>query len=91
MGESRPLGVPTEGAPDVVCRWECRCRVPAVLLGTYEPSGRVNLKVRDRYWHVEGVVRTNCPRCGAEHVLDLRSDHGSVRTEPVGCSPICPT
>jgi hypothetical protein len=88
MDEPGSMGVPNAGLPDVVFRWECRCRVPAVLLGTYEPSGRVNLKVRDRYWHVEGVVRTNCPRCGTEHVLDLRPNGLSLPTGSVGSPPI---
>jgi hypothetical protein len=60
------------GPRDAVYRWECRCQDPPVLLATYEPSGRINIKVRDRYWHVMGQVRTICPRCGADHVLDLR-------------------
>ena len=43
-----------------------------MLLATYDDRGRINIKIRDRYWTVhEGVVRTHCPRCGAEHVLDL--------------------
>lgn len=57
-------------ARDAVIRWECRCQEPPVLLGTFDASGKVNLKVRDRYWHVIGRVWTVCPRCGAEHVLD---------------------
>jgi hypothetical protein len=57
---------------DVVYRWECRCQDPPVLLATYEPNGRINIKVRDRYWHVVGSVRAICPKCGADHLLDLR-------------------
>jgi hypothetical protein len=58
------------GHPTVALRWECRCRNPAVLLGTVDRTGRVNIKVRDRYFHIEGRVWTQCPRCGAEHTLD---------------------
>lgn len=58
------------GSDVVVRRWECDCRQPPVLLGTYDLGGRVNIKVRDRYWHVLGVVWTHCPRCGREHVID---------------------
>ena len=58
------------GDPPKPVRWECGCRRPAVLLGTYEPGGRVHIKVRDRYWHVRGRVETVCPRCGGQHVLD---------------------
>ena len=68
-----------------VFRWECRCQRSPVLLATYDVAGRINIKVRDRYWHVLGVVATHCPRCGAEHVLDLREtppDPGATRDEP---------
>ena len=46
-----------------------------MLLATYDPVGRLNIKVRDRYWHLVGFgqVQAICPRCGAEHVLDLRA------------------
>jgi hypothetical protein len=54
-------------------RWECACKQPPVLLGTYDQRGLVNLKVRDRYFYVFGLVRTSCPRCGMQHLLDLRS------------------
>jgi len=45
-----------------------------VLLATYDPAGKLNIKVRDRYWHLYGFgkVQAICPRCGAEHLLDLR-------------------
>ena len=56
---------------ETVSRWVCHCQSPPVLLATYDAAGRINIKVRDRYWHVIGVVATHCPRCGAEHVLDL--------------------
>ncbi len=55
-----------------VYRWECPCRERPVLLATYDAQGRINIKVRDRYWHVHGQVQAICPRCGAEHILDLR-------------------
>jgi hypothetical protein len=48
--------------------------VPPVLLATVE-GDRVNLKIRDRYYHIEGVrgrVRATCPRCGREHILTLK-------------------
>jgi hypothetical protein len=84
MGRIRPRGSPSGG--EAVERWECRCREPAVLLGTFDRNGRINIKVRDRYWHVEGVVRTTCPRCGVEHVLDLRPESrtGAVAVAVVG-------
>lgn len=56
-------------------RWVCPCKEPPVLLATYDLSGRLNIKVRDRYWHLFGFghVQAICPRCGAEHLLDLRA------------------
>jgi hypothetical protein len=53
-----------------VIRWECRCQRTPVLLGTYEPGGKIHVKVRDRYWHILGRVWTTCPRCGTEHTLE---------------------
>lgn len=60
----------TTSERDAVVRWECRCQEPPVLLGTYDSSGTVNIKVRDRYWHVIGQIWTTCPRCGAEHAFE---------------------
>ena len=61
-------------------RWECPCQEPPVLLATYGPNGRVNIKVRDRYWHLFGFgqVQAICPRCAAEHILDLRRLHDAL-------------
>ena len=63
-------------------RWECGCRQNPVLLGTYEADGRINLKSRDRYWHVYGRVETTCPRCGAERVLDLGTPPSQPDADP---------
>ena len=54
-------------------RWLCQCSSPPVLLATFE-EGNVNLKIRDRYYHIEGLqgrIRATCPRCGKEHIVDL--------------------
>ena len=69
MGTRQSAG---NGTRATVFRWECRCQERPVLLATYDAHGRINIKVRDRYWHVHGQVQTVCPRCGAEHILDLR-------------------
>jgi len=55
-------------------RWECPCQDRPVLLATYDTNGRINIKVRDRYWRLFGFgqVQAICPRCAAEHILDLR-------------------
>ncbi len=61
-------------------RWECPCQDPPVLLATYGPDGRMNIKVRDRYWHLYGFgqVQAICPRCAGEHVLDLSLLHRAL-------------
>lgn len=82
QSSSHPRRAPRGGADrDPVFRWLCRCRQPPVLLGTYDADGRVNIKVRDRYWHVHGQVQTICPRCGAEHLLDLREAGNDERRQ----------
>jgi hypothetical protein len=53
-------------------RWECHCATPPILLAMYEPGGNVEIKLRDRYYLASGRVHATCPRCGAQHVLDLR-------------------
>ena len=78
----RPQSVPRVASARALVRWECHCQQPPVLLATYDDGGRIHIKARDRYWHIDGVVRTVCPRCGAEHVLDLRD--GGRRTEDGG-------
>ena len=69
---------------DAVIRWECHCQQPPVLLGTYDGTGRVNIKVRDRYWHLVGTVWTTCPRCGKEHTLDPPMPAGETEARTTG-------
>ena len=67
---------PTGSGPTAPRRWVCHCTIPPTLLATVE-NGKVNLKVRDRYYHIEGVhgrLRAICPRCGQEHVLTLAGE-----------------
>jgi hypothetical protein len=62
-------------------RWLCHCSTPPILLATLE-AGSVNLKIRDRYYHIEGVhgrIRATCPRCGKEHIVEL---HPTDRNNP---------
>lgn len=58
-------------------RWQCHCQEPPVLLGTYDQAGRVNIKVRDRYWSASTPAHTICPKCGAVHHLDTPGDSES--------------
>lgn len=53
-------------------RWECACSDPPILLARYDAGGKVQIKIRDRYYMASGCVHATCPRCGAHHVLDLR-------------------
>ncbi len=76
-GQGNTVHIDLEGAgARSLVRWECRCRVPPVLLATYDNRGRIHIKVRDRYWHVAGVVQTICPRCGSEHTLEIEGEKG---------------
>ncbi|MCC6315294.1 MAG: hypothetical protein IT337_14920 [Thermomicrobiales bacterium] len=71
-------------------RWECSCRQPPVLLGTFDAEGRINLKVRDRYWRVlDGVVETLCPRCGSAHALGPLAPLGTDAAPPAERTPDC--
>lgn len=65
-----------------VYRWECLCREPPVLLGTYDLTGRVDLKDPSRYWQLNGRVATNCPKCGRPHLLDVPVDPDLLATLP---------
>jgi hypothetical protein len=58
--------------PRAVRRWVCDCQQPPVLLATVDPDGTLNVKVGDRYYHIEGVrrMRATCPRCGRVHTLE---------------------
>ena len=73
VAASRDQAQPSAPSAAPAVRWECRCQKPPVLLGTWQPGGRVNIKVRDRYWHLDGFghVSTVCPRCARTHELDL--------------------
>ena len=65
-----------------VYRWECTCRVPAVVLGIYDLTGRVELRDLDRYWQLNGRVATNCPKCGKPHMLDVQIGPELLETLP---------
>jgi hypothetical protein len=57
---------------DQSVRWVCDCTTPPVLLAIYEPSGRIEIKVRDRHYIAHNQLQATCPRCGTRHTLDIR-------------------
>ncbi len=61
-------------------RWECTLHEPSVLLGIAH-NGRVEIKFGDRFYLASGIVCAACPRCGAQHILDMTIEHVH---EPVG-------
>ncbi|HYP61918.1 MAG TPA: hypothetical protein VEQ36_15940 [Thermomicrobiales bacterium] len=65
-----------------IYRWECGCHRPPVLLATFDLTGRIEIAQEDRYWQVNGRVATHCPKCGKEHLLQLRLDPSVIATLP---------
>jgi hypothetical protein len=59
-------------AGDQSIRWVCDCSNPPVLLAIYDPSGRIEIKVRDRHYIAHNQLQATCPRCGTRHMLDIR-------------------
>jgi hypothetical protein len=55
----------------VSIRWVCDCSRPPILLAIYDDSGRIEIKVRDRYYIARGHLQATCPRCGTRHLLDI--------------------
>lgn len=73
-------------------RWECRCSDPPILLARYEPGGSVQIKIRDRYYMASGCIHATCPRCGAQHILDLRPQPAAAEPgNPSGSAGPAPT
>jgi hypothetical protein len=52
-------------------RWVCHCTQPPVLLAIYDQTGRIEIKVGDRYYIAQGRMQAACPRCGAWHTLEV--------------------
>jgi hypothetical protein len=57
---------------DRAIRWVCDCSNPPVLLAIYDQSGRIEIKVRDRYYIAHDQLQATCPRCGTRHLLNIR-------------------
>jgi hypothetical protein len=57
---------------DAATRWVCDCSNPPILLAIYDASGRIEIKVRDRHYIARNRLQATCPRCGAQHVLEIQ-------------------
>ena len=77
--DSNPLGLPRSP----LYRWECTCRRPTVELATYDLTGRIRIGPHDRYWQVNGRIATNCPKCGKQHVLEMKIDPLVIASLPL--------
>jgi hypothetical protein len=53
-------------------RWVCNCVDPPILLAIYDETGRIEVKVGDRYYVARNRLQATCPRCGAQHTLEIR-------------------
>ncbi len=53
-------------------RWACHCSASPILLAVYDRSGRIEVKVGDRYYIAHGHIQAACPRCGTWHTLEIR-------------------
>jgi hypothetical protein len=53
-------------------RWVCHCTDPPILLAIYDESGRIEVKVGDRYYEARERLLATCPRCGTRHTLEIR-------------------
>lgn len=60
----------SQSAPSM--RWVCECTNPPTLLATYDGSGRIEVKVRDRRYIARDRLLAICPRCGTRHLLQIR-------------------
>ena len=81
---------PSSARREPKLRWECRCAEPPILLARYDPGGQVQIKVRDRFYIASGCVYATCPRCGTQHVLDLRPDDSDGAFAPLPAIDIDP-
>ena len=67
----------TERANNPGIRWVCRCAHPPVLLAIYDHTGRIEVKVGDRYYIARDHLQATCPRCGTRHTLEIQSPASS--------------
>jgi hypothetical protein len=65
------LRVSHAGQAGASTRWVCHCSNPPILLAIYDASGRIEIRVRDRHYIARNRLQATCPRCGAQHVLEI--------------------
>ena len=81
--QSDAAGTPHGAAPQPpIYRWVCGYHRPPVLLATFDLAGRIVIAQEDRYWQVNGRVATHCPKCGKEHLLQLKVDPAVIAALP---------
>jgi hypothetical protein len=68
----REAGVSEIGQTRAGIRWVCHCSSPPILLAMYDETGRIEVKVGDRYYIAQGRIQASCPRCGTWHTLEIR-------------------
>lgn len=71
--EDQALDRATEARPR---RWVCHCSTPPLLLAKLD-GNQIDLKVRDRYYHIEGLqgrIQATCPRCGKQHTITIADE-----------------
>lgn len=68
-------------------RWVCSCRVPPLVLGSFDLQGHLALEHQERYWLVNRRVTTNCPGCGKQHRLELELDPDVLASLPGAWQP----
>jgi hypothetical protein len=68
----RETGVTEMGQTRAGMRWVCHCSSPPILLAMYDETGRIEVKVGDRYYIAQVRIQASCPRCGTWHTLEIR-------------------
>lgn len=59
---------PTSRSTNYV-RWTCPNHSSPVLLAMVDEQGHLQIKVRNRVWHISNftTVTATCPKCGERH------------------------
>lgn len=65
------MGVTDSRQRSASTRWVCQCIQPPILLAIYDQTGRIEIKVGDRYYIAQDRMQAACPRCGTWHTLEV--------------------